>query len=297
MDWIIEPFTADFFLRALLGGALVAIICGVVGTWVVIRGMAFLGEAIGHGMLPGVALATIAGAPAVVGGAVSAIVMSALISALQRRGRLSYDTSIGLLFVAMLSLGVIIVSHSRSFATDATAMLFGDILALNGADLLGLLCAVLVTVVVAAALHRSFVAAAFDTRIAVTLGLRPQVAQLALVGLVTLAVVSSYQAVGSLLVVGLLLAPAVAATPWTSRIPPRMVAASAVGVLAVGLGLLCSWYWGTAAGASIAAAAIALAGLSNAAAGLIPVRRRLASTTTQESAGERLPVSLSPSGK
>ncbi|WP_449371831.1 metal ABC transporter permease [Arthrobacter psychrolactophilus] len=131
MSWLIEPFTADFFLRALFGGALVAIICGVVGTWVVVRGMAFLGEAIGHGMLPGVALATMLGVPAIAGGAVSAVVMSALIGALQKRGRLSYDTSIGLLFVAMLSLGVIIVSHSRSFATDATAMLFGDILALK----------------------------------------------------------------------------------------------------------------------------------------------------------------------
>lgn len=300
MHWLIEPFTADFFLRALLGGALVAIICGVVGTWVVVRGMAFLGEAIGHGMLPGVALATIAGAPAVVGGAVSAIVMSALISALQRRGRLSYDTSIGLLFVAMLSLGVIVVSHSRSFATDATAMLFGDILAMDKADLIGLLSAAVVTIVVAAALHRSFVAAAFDTRIAVTLGLRPHMAQLALVGLVTLAVVSSYQAVGSLLVVGLLLAPAVAATPWTSSIPARMVAASVVGILAVGLGLLCSWYAGTAAGASIAAAAIALAALSNAVASLNAGRRRSAITTTPGTTTAEptpLPVSASFSGK
>ncbi|AIY03204.1 ABC-type Mn2+/Zn2+ transport systems, permease component [Arthrobacter sp. PAMC 25486] len=295
MHWLTEPFTADFFLRALLGGALVAIICGVVGTWVVVRGMAFLGEAIGHGMLPGVALATLAGAPAVVGGAVSAIVMSALISALQRRGRLSYDTSIGLLFVAMLSLGVIIVSHSRSFATDATAMLFGDILAMNSGDLIGLLCAAVVTISVAAALHRSFVAAAFDTRIAVTLGLRPRAAQLALVGLVTLAVVSSFQAVGSLLVVGLLLAPAVAATPWTASIPARMVVASTFGILAAGLGLLCSWYGGTAAGASIAAAAIALAALSNAAAGLIAARRRSATAKAQECIP--LPVSVSLSGK
>jgi zinc/manganese transport system permease protein len=304
MHWLMEPFSADFFLRALLGGALVAIICGVIGTWVVVRGMAFLGEAIGHGMLPGVALATIAGAPAVVGGAVSAIVMSALISALQRRGRQSYDTSIGLLFVAMLSLGVIIVSHSRSFATDATAMLFGDILAMDKGDLIGLLSAAIVTIVVAAALHRSFVAAAFDTRIAQTLGLRPHIAQLALVGLVTLAVVSSYQAVGSLLVVGLLLAPAVAATPWTTSIPARMVFASAFGILAVGLGLLCSWYGGTAAGASIAAAAIALAALSNVAASLTTWRRRSAAgttadTTTLESTEEPtpLPVSVPLSGK
>lgn len=299
MHWLMEPFSADFFLRALLGGALVAIICGVVGTWVVVRGMAFLGEAIGHGMLPGVALATIAGAPAVVGGAVSAIVMSALISALQRRGRLSYDTSIGLLFVAMLSLGVIVVSHSRSFATDATAMLFGDILALDTGNLIGLLVAAIATIVVAALLHRSFTAAAFDTRIALTLGLRPHIAQLALVGLVTLAVVSSYQAVGSLLVVGLLLAPAVAATPWTTSIPTRMVAASVVGMLAVGLGLLCSWYAGTAAGASIAAAAIALAALSNAAANLSAMRRHPAIVSPKHATNEPtpLPVSASLSGK
>ena len=266
MHWLTEPFSTDFVMRALLGGGLVAVVCGVVGTWVVIRGMAFLGEAIGHGMLPGVALATVAGAPVMLGGAISAIAMSALIGALQRRGSLSYDTSIGLLFVAMLSLGVIIVSHSRTYATDATALLFGDILAIDGADLLALLVAAIVAVVVTAALHRSFVAAAFDARIATTLGLRPQLAQLALVALVTLAVVSSYQAVGSLLVVGLLLAPAVAAGPWTTSIPARMVVAVGFGWLAVLVGLLCSWHLGTAAGASIAASAIALAVLSSAAA-------------------------------
>jgi zinc/manganese transport system permease protein len=246
-------------VNSLLGGALVATICGVVGTWVVIRGMAFLGEAIGHGMLPGVALATVVGAPVMLGGAASAIAMSALIGMLQRRGRLSYDTSIGLLFVAMLSLGVIVVSHSRTYATDATAMLFGDILAISRGDLAALLVAAIVALVVAAVLHRSFVAAAFDPRIATTLGLRPQLAQLALVALVTLAVVSSYQAVGSLLVVGLLLAPAVAAGPWTTSIPARMAVATCFGWLAVLAGLLCSWHLGTAAGASIAAAAIALA--------------------------------------
>nr|WP_269328877.1 zinc ABC transporter permease AztB [Kineosporia babensis] len=263
-----DPFSVGFVLRAFLGGALVAVICGVVGTWVVIRGMAFLGEAIGHGMLPGVALATVLGAPVMLGGAVSAITMSALIGVLQRRGRLSYDTSIGLLFVGMLSLGVIIVSHSRSFATDATAMLFGDILAIDEADLLGLLAVTVVVIAVAVGLHRNFVAAAFDPRIAQTLGLRPQLAQLALVGLVTLAVVSSFQAVGTLLVVGLLLAPAVAAGPWTRTIPLRMLLATAFGVLAVVAGLLCSWYLETAAGASIAASAIALAGFSGAAAQL-----------------------------
>ncbi|GAB6902412.1 zinc ABC transporter permease AztB [Kineosporia succinea] len=282
MQWLTDPFSVGFVLRALLGGALVAVICGVVGTWVVIRGMAFLGEAIGHGMLPGVALATVVGAPVMLGGAVSAVTMSALIGVLQRRGRLSYDTSIGLLFVGMLSLGVIIVSHSRTFATDATAMLFGDILAVDDQDLLGLLVVTVVAVATTIAFHRSFVAAAFDARIAKTLGLRPQLAHLVLVGLVTLAVVSSFQAVGTLLVVGLLLAPAVAAGPWTRTLPARMVLAVIAGVVAVVVGLLCSWYAGTAAGASIAASAIGLAALSGTLAQLLRATRRRAPAVAVE---------------
>lgn len=263
MSLLLGPFSTEFFARALLGGAVVATICGVVGTWVVIRGMAFLGEALGHGMLPGVALATVLGLPVLLGGAASAVAMSAAIGALQRRGRLSYDTSIGLLFVSMLSLGVIVVSHSRSFATDATALLFGDILAIRGSDIVVLLIALAVTLVVCVALHRTFVATAFDRRIAITLGHSPRLAQVALVGLVTVAVVASYQAVGTLLVVGLLLAPAVAARAWTTRIPTTMAASAVVGIVAVALGLLASWHFGTAAGASIAAAAIVLAGVSS----------------------------------
>jgi zinc/manganese transport system permease protein/manganese/iron transport system permease protein len=259
---LLAPFALDFVQRGLIGGSLVAVLCGVVGTWVVIRGMAFLGEALAHGMLPGVALATVSGLPVLAGGALSAIAMSLGIGALQRRAKLSYDTSIGLLFVSMLALGVIVISHSGSFATDATAILFGDILAITESDLMLLAAAAAVGVIVATICHRSFVALALDTRIASVLGLRPRVAQAALVGLVTLAVVASYQAVGSMLVVGLLLAPAVAAGHWTTRIPSRMLLACLFGIAAVFFGLLASYYLATAAGASVAAAAILLAGLS-----------------------------------
>ncbi|WP_245861157.1 zinc ABC transporter permease AztB [Microbacterium aurantiacum] len=280
----LAPFALDFVQRGLLGGALVAILCGVVGTWVVIRGMAFLGEALAHGMLPGVALATVLSLPVLAGGALSAIAMSLGIGALQRRARLSYDTSIGLLFVSMLALGVIIISHSGSFATDATAILFGDILAIDDGDLILLAAAAVVGLTVALLCHRSFVALALDERIASVLGLRPQVAQAALVGLVTLAVVASYQAVGSMLVVGLLLAPAVAAGHWTSRIPTRMMLASLFGVTAVFVGLLASWYAATAAGASVAAAAILLTCVSWAArAALDSTRSRTPSVEDQPS--------------
>lgn len=270
---VLEPFSLDFVQRALVGGGLVAVLCGVVGTWVVVRGMAFLGEALAHGLLPGVALATVLGAPVLVGGALSAVVMSLGVAALQRRGRLSYDTSIGLLFVAMLALGVVVVSHSGSFATDATSILFGDVLAISPTDLALLAAATVVGVSLAAAFHRPLVALALDPRLAAVLGLGPRSAQAVLVGLVTLAVVASYQAVGSLLVVGLLLAPAVAAGPWTTRLPTRMVLASAIGVLAVAVGLLVSWHAATAAGASIAATAVAFAGLSGVGRAVVARRR------------------------
>lgn len=262
MTWLTEPFALDFLRRALAAGALVAVLCGVVGTWVVVRGMAFLGEALAHGMLPGVAVATLVGWPVLLGAALSAVVMSLGLGALQRRGRLSYDTSIGLLFVAMLALGVVVISHSDSFATDATAVLFGDVLAVTSAEVTALAVATALGVSLAALAHRPLVALALDARVAHVLGLAPRLAQALLVGLVTLAVVVSYQAVGSLLVVGLLLAPAVAAGRWTHRIPTTMALAAAVGVLAVVLGLLVSWHAGTAAGSSIALAAIGLAALS-----------------------------------
>jgi zinc/manganese transport system permease protein len=136
--------------------------------------------------------------------------------------------------------------------------------------------AAVVGLVVAAAFHRPLVASALDPRIAAVLGLRPRLAHAALVGLVTLAVVASYQAVGSLLVVGLLLAPAVAAGQWTTRIPTRMVLAAVVGIAAVVIGLLVSWHAATAAGASVAATAIALSGLSWAARSIVTSRRRRA---------------------
>ncbi|WP_243229571.1 zinc ABC transporter permease AztB [Microbacterium sp. CIAB417] len=259
---LFDPFAAEFVQRALLAGALVAVVCGVVGTWVVLRGMAFLGEAMAHGMLPGIAVATLAGVPGILGAAVSAAAMSFGIGALQRRGRLSADTSIGLLFVASLALGVIIISASRSFATDATAILFGDILAASAEDVALLTGVVVLTIVVAALGHRSFVALTVDPRQAQLLGLRPRLAHVLLVGLITLAVVAAYQAVGSLLVVGMLLGPAVAAGPWTTRIPTAMALAAAIGIAAVAAGLLISWHAGTAAGATIAFVAILAAAAS-----------------------------------
>ncbi|WP_412162104.1 zinc ABC transporter permease AztB [Curtobacterium flaccumfaciens] len=293
MTWLTDPFSVDFMVRALVGGSLAAVLCAVVGTWVLVRGMAFLGEALSHGMLPGVAIATLTGIPPVLGAAVSAGVMVLGVGALRRRARLSYDTSIGLLFVGMLALGVIIVSSSRSFATDVTAILFGDVLAVTRADVGGLAIAAAVALAVAVAFHRPFTALAFDTRKATTLGLHPRLAEVVLIGLVTLAVVASYRAVGTLLVVGLLLAPAAAARAWTRHVASTMLLGAGIGAAAVLVGLLVSWHAGTAAGASIAAVAVASVVVSRALAAV--VLRRTLTPTPARAAAPAAPRSAAPS--
>ncbi|CAM5361226.1 hypothetical protein SALBM135S_08423 [Streptomyces alboniger] len=207
MEWLTAPFEVTFVQRALWGGILVSAICALAGTWVVLRGMAFLGDAMSHGLLPGVALAALFGGNLLVGAVASAAVMTAGVTALSRMPRLSQDTGIGLLFVGMLSLGVIIVSRSQSFAVDLTGFLFGDVLAVRQQDLYLLAGALLAALVVSVLGHRAFLALAFDSRKARTLGLRPRLAHAVLLGLLGLAIVASFHIVGTLLVLGLLIAP------------------------------------------------------------------------------------------
>ncbi|MFJ4098386.1 zinc ABC transporter permease AztB [Amycolatopsis japonica] len=278
MEWLLIPFEVSFVQRALVAGALVSAVCAVVGTWVVLRGMAFIGDAMSHGMLPGVAIASLTGVNLLIGAAISAGVMALGVTALGRSRRLSEDTTIGLLFVGMLASGVIIVSHSRSFAVDLTGFLFGDVLAVGSGDLVGLAITLLVVGVVALVGHRSFTALTFDVRKAHTLGLRPRLANAVLLGLVTLTIVASFRVVGTLLVFGLLIAPAAAALFWSRRITTIMLVAALLGIAATVGGLLVSWHWGTAAGATIAAAAVFLFFLS---AFLSFVRQRFRSLTPE----------------
>jgi zinc/manganese transport system permease protein len=267
MEWLTGPFEATFVQRALWAGVLVSAICALAGTWVVLRGMAFLGDAMSHGLLPGVALAALLGGNLMVGALLSAAVTTAGVTALGRRPRLSQDTAIGLLFVGMLSLGVILVSRSRSFAVDLTGFLFGDVLAVREQDLALLAGALAVALAVAVLGHRAFLALAFDPRKARTLGLRPRLAHGALLGLLALALVASFHIVGTLLVLGLLIAPPAAALPWARGVREVMVLAALTGAAATFLGLLLSWHLGTAAGATVSAVAVGLFFLSHLASG------------------------------
>lgn len=256
LQWLLVPFEVSFVRRALFAGVLVSFVCALVGTWVVLRGMAFLGDAVSHGVLPGVALASMTGQSVLLGAALSAGVVVAGVALIGRSRQLSRDTAIGLLFVGMLSVGVIVVSHSDSFAVDLTAFLFGDVLAVGPADLAQLAVALGIAGLVALLGHRAFVALAFDPRTARTLGLHPAAAHAVLLALVTLAIVASFRVVGTLLVFGLLIAPPAAVVLWARRIGTIMLGAAGIGSVATAVGLVVSWHAGTAAGATIAAVAV-----------------------------------------
>ena len=135
MNWLVEPFSFDFMQRALLAGILVAAVTSIVGTWVVLRGLSFIGDALAHGVLPGIALGVLFGFSQLIGAVVSALVMVWGIGTIHRKAKLSEDTGIGLLFVGMLGLGVVIISRTSSYAGSLAGILFGDALGVDTRDL------------------------------------------------------------------------------------------------------------------------------------------------------------------
>lgn len=258
MEWLTDPFLPAFMQRAALGGILAALSTAVVGTWVVLRGLTFMGDALAHGVLPGIALAVVWGLDLSLGAAVSALVMVAGINTIHRYSRLQEDVGIGLLFVGMLAVGVVIISQISSYAGSLTDILFGNALATTTPDLV-LLGATLTAVVVATLIfYRSFLVLSFNEEKAEMLGLQPRVAHVVMLGLVTLAVVASFQTVGTLLVFGLLVAPPATASLLVRRVPVMMLVAGLLGVVTVLGGLLISWYSDTAASATVAALAVAI---------------------------------------
>lgn len=256
-DFVLDAFSSQITQRALVGGLLAATVTALVGTWIVVRGLAFFGDALAHGVIPGVALAAIWGFDLTLGALASAIVMVVGVNLVHRTTQLSDDTGIGLLFVGMLALGVIILSREPTFTGDLTAFLFGDVLGVRGPEIRLGVAALVVTVVGLVLGHRAFVALSVNRVTATTLGLRPELAHAAMLGLIALSVVTSFRVVGTLLVFGFLVAPPATAVLLARRIPAAMVLAVGFGCLAVVIGLVVSYHADTAASATIAVVAVA----------------------------------------
>lgn len=258
MGWLTEPFALEFMRRALLAGLLVATLGGIIGSYVVHRGLAFLGDALAHGILPGIAIAFLVGFDLLLGAAVGAVVMVAGIALINRRTFLPADVAIGLLFVGMLALGVAIVSLSASFTKDLAGFLFGDILGVSTRDLIVASVTLAITVVVTVVFWRPFFVLCLDEEKAEVLGLHATAAHRTMLLLVALAIVASFEAVGTLLVFGMLLAPAATAALLVHRLLPAMATAVAVGWISVGTGLLASYHYDVAASSAIVVVAVVL---------------------------------------
>ncbi len=259
MPWLFEPFTCEvctFMRSALVAGLVTVVVTSVVGTWIVLRGMTFMGDALAHGVLPGLTLAHLLGFNLGLGAAVAAGVMIAGLNVVHRRARLTEDAGIGLLFVGMLALGVLIASKSQSFAGDLTAILFGDVLGVTTSDIRTAALAAVAVMAASALLYRPLLVLAFDRRKAEALGMRPQLAHAAMLVLLAVAIISSFRAVGTLLVFSFIVAPPATAALIVRRVPAMMLVATAFGALAVVAGLLLSFHLGTAGSATMAGLAV-----------------------------------------
>ena len=258
MEWLLEPFSFGFQQRALIGGALAALMASTVGTWLVLRGMSFFGDAFVHGVVPGVAAAFVLGQSPLVGAALAAVVMVLAIEWVQRRTPLGVDTSIGLLFVGMLALGVVILSRLDSYAGSLTSILFGDALGVSWSDITGQVILLAIVLLVSVVLYRPLVVLSLNRDKAHLLGLHPRATHAVLLALIALAIIGSYQSVGTLLVLGLLIGPPAVASLLVRTIPRLMVVAALIGVGSVWLGLTLSYYLGTAGSATMALVPVVL---------------------------------------
>ncbi len=258
--WWVEPFSDNPFMqRALLAGFLAVLSTSVVGTWVVLRGLSFLGDALAHGVLPGIAVAFILGGSVTLGALLAALAMVGGISAIRNLSPLRDDSAIGLLFVGMLALGVVILSRqSGSYVGDLSRLLFGSVTGIGGNDLLrsGITAAVSLGGVLL--FHRPFMALTFDETQARLLGMRPRLAHFALLVLIANSIVASLQVVGTLLVFALLVGPPATAWLLVRRVPLMMAVAVLLGWLATYVGILVSFHHDTAAGATMALCSVGL---------------------------------------
>ncbi|MBN1427995.1 MAG: metal ABC transporter permease [Anaerolineae bacterium] len=250
MTWLIEPFTFEFMQRGLAAGLLVGIGCAILGTFVVLRGMAFVGDALAHTVLPGVVIAFLLGINLFVGALVAGVLTAIGIGWFSKEGQVAEDTAIGVMFSGLFALGIALLSQVQSYR-DLTHILFGNIL---GVSLLDLWITFGVTVLVLSAMWAFFkelVATSFDPGHATVIGLSPGLVRYGLLILLALVVVSGIQTVGVVMVAALLVTPAATASLLTRRLPQMMGLAALFSVLAALAGLYASYYANIASGAAI----------------------------------------------
>ncbi len=255
IEWLLAPLQYQFMVRGLLAAVTVGVVCGVLGTYVVLRGMAFFGDALAHAILPGVGAAYLLAGNSqgalFIGALVAGIATALGIGAISKSGQIREDTAIGVLFAAMFALGVALISTVRNFSVDLTHFMFGNVLGVSPADLRLTIALAGLVILLVIAFYKEFLVISFDPVLAAILRLPAQFFRYLLLIMLAVTIVVALQTVGVGLMVAMLITPAAAASLLTRRLPTMMIVAALIGAASGLSGLYLSFYISVASGAAV----------------------------------------------
>ncbi len=261
IDLLLTPLNYSFMVRGLTAAVLTGIVSAVIGVFVVVRGMAFFGDALAHSILPGVAVGYLvtggAKEPLFWWGTGTAVLVSLAIGAISKGARIKQDTAIGIIFAGMFALGIAIISTVKSYTVDLTHFLFGDVLGVSGNQLIMIAVFSGLILLLVFAFYKEFLVITFDPTLATTLRISTQFFEYLQLVLIALAIAVSFQAVGVALMVAMLVTPAAAAYLLTKRLPVMMILAAAIASASGVIGLYFSYYVNVASGPAIVLVATA----------------------------------------
>jgi ABC-type Mn2+/Zn2+ transport system permease subunit len=250
-DWLTTPLTYSFIQRAMIAAVLVGIVCSILGTYVVLRGMAFLGDALAHTILPGVVIAFLIGWPLAVGALIMGVLTALGIGALSNRGQLKEDTAIGVIFAGFFALGIALLSQSGNYTVDLAHFLFGNLLGVTTADLQVIIGLGAVVMVIIFLFYKEFMVVSFDPILATTLRLPTTFLRYLMLILIAVTIVVALQVVGIALMLAMLVTPAAAASLLTRRLPTMMVISAVIGALSGLVGVYASFHLNIASGPAV----------------------------------------------
>ena len=251
IDLLRDPWSLEFMRRALLAAMVVSAVAAVIGSFVILKGMAFIGDALPHASFGGVAVAFVLGANLYLGGAIAAVLTAILIGFVSRRGLIKYDTAIGILFVGAFAAGILIISRQNNYTPDLFSFVFGNVLGVSWNDVWTTAALSAVILLLVLLFYKEILFVAYDPSMAAASGLPVAAIQYGLLALVGVTTVIGLQTVGIVLVVALLVTPAATAQLLTRRLPPMMAVGALVGLLSSLVGLYIAYYADVAASAAI----------------------------------------------
>ena len=249
--FVTDPMAYGFMQRGLVAAVLVGVLCAVMGTFVVLKGLAFIGDAVSHATFPGLVIAYLVGAPLYVGGAIAAVAVSLAIGYVSRRGRLRFDTAVGVLFAGSFAFGILLFSTIKNYVADLLGYLLGNVLGIGFGDLVQVAILGALVLVIVLALRKELLFSTFDPLGAAASGLPVAALEYLLLALLGVTIVVSIQAVGIIMVVAMLVTPAATAQLVVVRFGQMMVLGAVLAAASAVIGLYASFYLNLASGASI----------------------------------------------